>query len=132
MDGGTQAGTPDAPMGRAVRLRGGWTACREGQTYTLARRWPARFDLSAQARFPMVGRARLAQQIRQDLWRSLKHLRGFSPVVQISVTGPDLEVTAGGQMDCSAPAGTEERISDLLHDPVRRARWLTWAGGRAG
>lgn len=102
-----------------------------GEPYVLARRAPARFDLAAEAVFPRVrSRRRLAQQIRQDLWRDLKHQRGFSPVIEIRGEEETLRVRAGGRVD-GAPfdgARLEARISALLADPARRTRWLRYAG----
>ena len=112
------------------RLRGGWFALRDGGRYTLARHWPPRWDVDATSDFPPVAAGRLAQQIRQDLWRVLRGLRGFSPVVEVSPTEAGLTVRAGGRLVAPVPAGTAARIQDLLEDPARRARWVGWAGQR--
>ena len=111
------------------RLKGGWLEARDVDSYTLARQWPPRFDVAASARFPSVRRGRLARQIRQDLWRALKGLRGFSPVIQIAAAETGLTVTAGGRLPAKVP-GVEASIHDLLQDPARRARWITWAQER--
>ena len=51
--------------------RNRWHILRERDRYTLARHVPARFDVEATAHFPPARMDRLAQQIRQDLWREL-------------------------------------------------------------
>jgi|SRR6056297_919037 len=116
---------------RVARLRGGWFACRDGARYVLARQWPPRFDVAATSAFPPVRRGRLAQQIRQDLWREVRGLRGFSPVIQIDAPASgQMIVRAGGRLEGGAPAGLRDRIKDLLDSPAHRARWLTWADRR--
>ncbi|SFC18083.1 hypothetical protein [Salipiger profundus] len=109
--------------------RKGWHTHAQGGALILARRWPARFDLSVETRLPPVRRrARLAHQVRQDLWRALQDLRGFSPCVLVEDTGQGTLVRAGGQLDAQAPrARAEAGIAELLEDPRRRARWLRWA-----
>lgn len=110
------------------RLRGGWYVQRDGGRYVLARHWPPRFDVCAVSVFPPVRAGRLAQQIRQDLWRILKGLRGFSPVVQIDASDEGCKVHAGGRLVGNAPKEIESHIRNLLDSPTHRARWLSWAG----
>lgn len=110
------------------RLRGGWYELRSDAGYVLARHWPPRLDVVATGDFPPVRRGRLARQIRQDLWRMLQGLRGFSPVIEVDATACGLRVRAGGRLVAPAPSGVESRIKDLLDSPGHRARWLTWAG----
>ena len=117
--------------------RDGWHLLREGSVLTLTRRVPARFDLSASTVLPLsgrvVGRARLAHQLRQDVWRCLRDLRGFWPVVRIERREDALRVTVGGAVEGARPpvALAEARLADLLADPAKRARWLRHAGGSA-
>lgn len=114
--------------GRTGR-KNGWYEVRDGAVYTLARHWPARFDVSASAQFPVLRRGRLARQVRQDMWREFRHLRGFSPVVQVSVTEDGISVTAGGRImsTTGVPQQMVTRLQALLDDPARRARWIAWA-----
>lgn len=123
----------DLAEARPVR-RGGWFETRSAARYVLARQWPPRFDVTGQAAFPVLRRGRLARQIRQDLWRALQDLRGFSPVVMVAATESGLYVTAGGRIaeGLRAPATTGDRITALLEDPAVRRRWARWAriGGR--
>ncbi len=116
------------------RLRDGWYVTRTADAYTLSRHWPARFDLSAHTTLPPLHAGRLARQIRQDMWRDLRDLRGFSPVVEITVQGGVMQVRAGGRLMAGrAPADAPARLDALLNDPARRARWCRWAridGGR--
>ena len=105
-----------------------WHILEEAGALVLARRWPVRFDLAVRREMPSVGRHRLARQIRQDVWRALRRLRGFSPAVRIEEDGGVLLVTAGGQVDGPLPrAFAEARIAEVLDDPANRARWARWA-----
>lgn len=106
-----------------------WHIQRSGACVTLARHLPVRFDVSATARFPLVARTRLAHQIRQDMWRALQNLRGFSPVVQIEQIEGALSVTAGGRLGPPISGQVSEKIDALLHDGALRARWIKCAGG---
>ncbi|MBV2360474.1 hypothetical protein KUH32_11870 [Thalassococcus sp. CAU 1522] len=106
--------------------RNGWHLRRESGRFTVARHWPPRFDVVAEAQFPVLDPGRLARQIRQDLWRALRDLRGFSPVIDITVTETGLAVRAGGRC-MRAPGDAADRIRDLLENSVRRSRWARWA-----
>ncbi|SPF78325.1 hypothetical protein [Pseudoprimorskyibacter insulae] len=112
--------------------RARWHILSEPGRYTLARHLPPRFDVVAEAIFPPADPARLAQQIRQDLWRLLQRLRGFSPVVQVSATEGGLIVRAGGRSMVAQtyPKEIESQIQTLLQDPQHRLRWLAWAKTR--
>lgn len=106
-----------------------WHMHENGGELVLARRWPARFDLSVETRLPPLARpARLAHQVRQDLWRALRDLRGFSPCVAVR-SGPDgITLRAGGQLDGARPTPRDaERIAQVLDDPANRARWARWS-----
>ena len=105
-----------------------WHILRDENVLTLARRLPVRFDLSAQTVLPDGARLKVAHQVRQDMWRALQGLKGFSPVVQVARTAAGLEVTAGGQVSGPVPrAHAEAQIADLLENPKNRARWSRWA-----
>lgn len=110
-----------------------WHILREDGALTLARHVPVRFDLSASAAFPRLHKRRLAEQVRQDMWRMLQNLRGFSPVVRVAGSGEDLTVTAGGAVLARVcpKARVEAQLSDLLNDPARRKRWITYAAERS-
>lgn len=100
----------------------------EAGVLTVARRWPARFDVAAKTVLPAVDRLRLARQVRQDVWRALRRLKGFAPVVRVAREGGMLAVTAGGQVDGPVPrAQTEARIARVLADAGNRERWIRWA-----
>ncbi len=106
----------------------GWHILRDGAALTLARRVPVRFDLAVRTHLAADRRLRAAQQVRQDVWRALKSLRGFSPVVRVERVEHGLAVTAGGQVDGPfARDSAEARIADVLEDPVNRARWVRCA-----
>ncbi|QRF68476.1 hypothetical protein GQA70_11440 [Ponticoccus alexandrii] len=93
----------------------------------LSRQWPPRFDLRVETGFPVANRRRLALQVRQDLWRELKDLRGFSPVVQIDAGDKGIDLVAGGRLQAAATAEVISRLEALLDDPAKRARWMSWA-----
>lgn len=109
------------------RLQGGWLECRSAEGYVLARRWPPSMDVSAATTMPDLRPSRLARQVRQDLWRALKSVKGFSPVVQIDFTAEGLTVTAGGRVEGRVPHGLESRIQEVLDDPAHRLRWANCA-----
>ncbi len=111
------------------KARRGWHEVREGTQLTLTRHLPARFDVLAETTLPPARRGRLARQIRQDLWRELRGLRGFSPVILIDATEEGVTVKAGGQflVRGAVPKNLSNRIQALLDSPAHRARWLTWA-----
>ncbi len=103
-----------------------WHMLYQEGTLTLARRLPARFDVSVETTLPSARKGRLAHQIRQDLWRMLRHLRGFSPVVRVVEDGPHLRLAAGGTVATRSfpKAKIEAQIADLLACPKHRTRWL--------
>ncbi|MCA0938342.1 hypothetical protein LCM08_23785 [Salipiger pacificus] len=107
----------------------GWHMVREGGAVTLARRSPARFDLKVETLLPPVGRPeRLAHQVRQDMWRALRDLRGFAPVVRVQPCAGGVTVEAGGEVAGALPRkAVELRIAEVLEDRANRARWVTWA-----
>ena len=104
-----------------------WHKQTEGAVVTLARALPARFDVSARSSFPLLSRTRLAHQIRQDMWRALQNVRGFSPVVRVERIGDGLDVTAGGRVPKPISKGLSERIEAVLNDTDLRARWIKCA-----
>lgn len=110
-------------------MRDRWHELREPGSYTLARRLPVRFDVAVTTTLPKMRKARLAQQVRQDLWRALQNVRGFSPVVRVVETDAGCEVTAGGSVDAKTfpRARMEAVLEEVLGDPRRRARWARWA-----
>lgn len=111
--------------------RARWHIVGDGACLVLARHLPARFDVSATTVLPDANRLRLAHQIRQDMWRLLQALRGFSPVVSVTREAAHLHVQAGGRVDGPVDvARTNARISDLLSDPTLRRRWLVHGRAR--
>ncbi len=94
---------------------------------TLTRRLPARFDVQAQTTLPDGSLKRLAHQIRQDLWRALQNLRGFSPVVELIRVDGLVQVRAGGRIDGAQLVGAPVQgiIQDVLDAPDNRTRWVS-------
>ncbi len=108
-------------------MNGGWHVIDDGTALTLARRLPPRFDLSEERPFPPVRRHALAHEIRKDVWRALRDLRGFTPVVHVTRAGDGLTVRAGGACDGAVPAVAGARLAAVLDCPMRRARWIRHA-----
>lgn len=105
-----------------------WITTRSETSFRVARARAVRWDVQAQVLFPECRPSRLARQIRQDMWRQLQNLRGFSPIVEIIRVEGGLMAKAGGQIDGRFPrAHVEGLIAAVLDDPVRRARWLQHA-----
>jgi hypothetical protein len=111
--------------------RSQWHISEADGALTLSRRLPAQFDVAVQTVISNgagLRKARIAHQLRQDMWRALQNLRGFSPVVRVATNGSDLEITAGGTINGRFPkATTEARLAALLDDPNLRARWARYA-----
>ncbi len=108
--------------------RNGWHMVECDGVLVHARRWPARFDLDVRRVLPGGDPRRMARQVRQDLWRALRQLRGFAPAVRIEPVAGGLLVIAGGEVAGPvAVAVAEARIAAVLDDPANRARWARWA-----
>lgn len=111
--------------------RDGWHMVYEGGTLVHARSMPADFDVVVET--TVVGgaglsKSRIARQVRQDVWRALAGLRGFKPIVTVAEDDGDLIVRAGGHVDGPFPkAHAEMVIHGILHDPMRRLRWVNYA-----
>ena len=105
-----------------------WHILWDAQGVTLARRLPVRFDICVEITLPKARKLYLAQQIRQDLWRRLKNLRGFAPVVRVVECEYGLLVRAGGQVQGAIPRQrVEDDIRALLSDGRLQFRWLNQA-----
>lgn len=104
-----------------------WHTLHDGAALTLCRHLPPRFDVRARTVLPACAPVRLAHQIRQDMWRALQNVRGFSPVVRVTPEGGVLIVEAGGRV-IGATAGLSARIEAVLEAPALRARWVRFAG----
>ncbi|WP_272009399.1 hypothetical protein [Roseovarius sp. ZX-A-9] len=105
-----------------------WHMLRGEGALTLSRRLPVRFDLAVSTQLPEARMGRIAHQVRQDIWRALRGLRGFAPAVRVERTPAGLNVTAGGQVACRFPrAEAEARLHAVLENAGNRARWLRCA-----
>ena len=113
--------------------RARWHMVQEGACLTLSRRLPARFDVVAEARLPDAPARSVASQVRQDLWRHLRHVRGFQPVVEVTHADGGLHLRAGGAVDAARfpKARLEAEIAALLASAPHRARWVMHARRRA-
>ncbi|WP_299730082.1 hypothetical protein [uncultured Tateyamaria sp.] len=101
-----------------------WHIVEEAGEMTLCRQLPPRFDVAASAHLPPARPARLAHQIRQDLWRALANVRGFSPVVRLAPSDTGWRVTAGGRVMGRISPSVESTNDALLNDASKRARWV--------
>lgn len=114
--------------------RDSWHFERDGDRLTLSRGRRVRFDVSAETRLGHVARGKLAMQVRQDIWRALQGLRGFSPVVEVVRDAEGLFLRAGGEV--AAPvfpkAWAEARLTEVLSCPDRRRRWQAFAAVSRG
>lgn len=108
-----------------------WHIQRDETSVTVSRRLPAHFDVFAETHLPAGHKLRIAQQVRQDMWRALQTLRGFAPVVQVTQQDDGLVVKAGGQFASAFPKQhVQEQIAQVLADPSKRARWSRFAQAR--
>ncbi|WP_420003316.1 hypothetical protein [Arenibacterium sp. LLYu02] len=108
-------------------MASGWHISRGEGELTLSRQLPARFDVMAATTLPMGDPVRLVHQVRQDLWRALQNVRGFSPVVRAVRDGEAIRIEAGGRVAAPVAPGLTLRIADLLACPARRDRWVRHA-----
>jgi hypothetical protein len=110
-----------------------WHIRRADRELTLARNLPPRFDVAVTVEMPLADALRLAHQIRQDVWRAVQRVRGFSPVVKIKQQDDGLLVTAGGRVAGRVPGNLADEIKAVLEDGHKRSRWLRHARrGRNG
>ncbi|MEZ5769545.1 MAG: hypothetical protein R3D80_19215 [Paracoccaceae bacterium] len=107
--------------------RRGWHRTRDAEGGVVLARGARRFDVSVETWLPAAPPARIAHQVRQDLWRALQKLRGFAPVVSVTPVEAGLRVVAGGTVAGAIPPGTGDRIAAVLEHPGNRARWLAHA-----
>ena len=101
-----------------------WHILEDGEGLTLCRHVPPRFDFAVSTMLPHGRAVRLAHQIRQDLWRALQRVRGFSPVVRLERKADGWRVCAGGRVSGSVPAAVIARADAVVNDPARQSRWL--------
>jgi hypothetical protein len=107
-----------------------WHILHEEESLTLCRQTPARFDVSVTVELPMADPLRLAHQVRQDMWRAVHNVRGFSPVVKVTATKGGVELTAGGRVAGRVPGNLAAQIALVLEDEAKRRRWLRHAAPR--
>ncbi|MEM7073840.1 MAG: hypothetical protein AAGA28_01830 [Pseudomonadota bacterium] len=106
----------------------GWHLDRQEGRVLLSRRRPARFDVCASTSLPPMRLVPLVHMVRQDIWRALRQLRGFAPVVAACAKEGGVVLHAGGQVAGRPARGAvEDMLRDVLEDGRNRARWLTCA-----
>lgn len=96
----------------------------------LMRQAPPWFDVAVSVELPLADPLRLAHQIRQDMWRAVQTVRGFSPVIRVEPCEAGLRVTAGGRVAGRVPGNLEPKIAAVLEDEAKRSRWLRHAAPR--
>ncbi len=112
-------------------MRRQWHILRDGDRLTLARHLPARFDVAAETVLPVADPQRLAHQIRQDMWRALQKVRGFSPAVEVTAAKNEMQIRAGGRVAGAVAPVIANRIAEVLENPANRSRWIRHAKGGA-
>lgn len=85
-----------------------------------------RWDIEATTTLPDAPPLRIAHQIRQDIWRACRNVRGFAPVVEITQTDGQLHIRAGGQTPHPSAHATD-LCRNVLNCAKNRNRWLTHA-----
>jgi hypothetical protein len=108
-----------------------WHIIKDAGSVTLCRHLPLRFDIAAKTVLPRAHPLRLAHQIRQDLWRALQKVRGFSPVVRLDPVSAGWAVTAGGRAAGRVAPAVQGAAQAVLDDAHKRLRWVRNAGERA-
>ncbi len=111
-------------------LSRGWSEVREGDTFRLSRCLPVRWDVVAATVMPDLGRRRLAHAVRQDMWRMLRNVRGFSPVVEVTRIAGGCSLRAGGAVAGRSP-DLSGRVQAMLEDAAHRAAWVRAAAHRS-
>ena len=104
-----------------------WHMSRAADGGVVLARGVVRFDVSAETQLPSAAPARIAHQVRQDVWRALRRLRGFAPVVSVEPNATGLRIVAGGAVTGAIPPGTGAAIAAVLEHRGNRARWLAHA-----
>ncbi len=107
--------------------RGDWHILKAKGALTVTRQVPPRFDVAVATVLPLADPLRLAQQIRQDMWRAVQNVRGFSPVVKVEEQGDGLLVTAGGRVAGRVSGNLASEIRAVLDDETKQTRWLRYA-----
>lgn len=108
-------------------MKNRWHIQKSAGALTLSRHPAARFDVQAETVLAKGDPLRLAHQIRQDIWRCLQNMRGFSPVVLVEIRPNDVKITAGGRVEGRVPANAADQIAEVLERPNNRARWVRHA-----
>ena len=109
-------------------MRGRWHILHENGDWVLARHLPVRFDLMARGAIAWCHPVRLMHQIRQDVWRALQGLRGFSPVVRLARIVEGWSIEAGGRVTGPVAPVWEARLIGVLENGHHKARWQRHAG----
>ena len=107
-----------------------WTLAHSGETTLLHRtghpvHWSLAVARTLAGSLRRNHRIRLAHQIRQDIWRACRDVRGFLPLVEVSTSGTETVIRAGGSlMTRSGHVPTlETRIARVLDCADNIARW---------
>lgn len=106
-----------------------WAVRRAGDTIILSRPGRDRLDLYCETVLPPLRPVVVAHEIRKDLWRCLRRVRGFSPVVALRSDPDGLRVKAGGMLCVPRAPRTwiVAALAGLLDTPEVRSRWIAHA-----
>lgn len=113
-------------------MKNRWHIKKSDGAVILSRHVSPRFDVQAQTVLAKGDPLRLAHQIRQDVWRCLQNMRGFSPVVLVEMRPNNVKITAGGRVEGRVPANAVDQIAEVLEHPNNRARWVRHANRKGG
>ena len=70
-------------------------------------------------------RSRIAHQVRQDIWRACRNVRGFLPLVEVSTSGDETVIRAGGSLMTRSGhvPSLEIKVARVLDCAENIARW---------
>ncbi|MEO1492245.1 MAG: hypothetical protein AAFV19_08860 [Pseudomonadota bacterium] len=95
---------------------------------------PERWDIRLERDWPVPvrpSRRRYAHQIRQDLWRAARTVRGFVPMIAVGWTDGVVHVSAGGTLNAGPAPQLSDILAGVLDDPRNRRRWDRYAQARS-
>lgn len=111
-----------------------WSLVHTDDTTLLYRRgiasdWTFEVTRTLPGTYPRYGRTKLVHQIRQDIWRTCRNVRGFLPLVQVSTNGDETVICAGGSlMTRSGRVDVlSSRVARVLDCENNIARWKRYA-----
>ncbi|MEL7154469.1 MAG: hypothetical protein AAFN51_11895 [Pseudomonadota bacterium] len=95
--------------------------------------WAFEVSLKLTSTASAAQRVRIAHQVRQDIWRACQRVRGFLPLVEVSTSGNETVIRAGGSLMTRSGhvPSLEIKVAAVLDCADNIARWQRHAR-RAG